>query len=150
MDKIIQTWGAKSYPEPRIQQIWELVRNLAYYELNEVVGDLIASEKFAPMPVDIMTRISKIRSRKEKERVDRFLSNKIGETCTWCDKTGMVVAQHRGKLTTFVFRCVCDFGEFFDYKYEPWRASYLEEYEPDYEKFRKKALPASEDQPKLI
>lgn len=153
MDRIIQTWGPKSYPEQRIQMIWEFCKGLQRWEFKAVVDKLIGSEKYAPMPQDIEKACARARMKNERERVDRFMAERFKEDCVWCRKTGVVHAKHREKKTGFAFRCVCDFAHFFNFKYEPWSIDLETEYEPDYLVFREKEIelkPEDYEQQELI
>ena len=132
--RMVETWGQKAYPRPRVSQIWESVKGMTSWEFSKIVDALIGSSKFAPLLVDIEAASKQVKNKNQHQRRDRFLEQNQDKSCPWCFGEGFVICQRRDDLTDFVFRCNCDFASFFDYKFEPWQISLESIYEPEYER----------------
>lgn len=110
MRRLRNMYGEKNFPPERVKLIAITFQILDDSEFAQVVSDIIAHERYAPMLDGIkkhaerfMKRKYKIQDQKDRAELERRKS--AGNTCSECNDSGFVFAFKKGTKYSFCFRC---------------------------------------------
>lgn len=102
-------YGANKYPEARKEVLWEKFQHLDAKDFKQGVGNLIASEPFAPMLTkfeEAMFEPLRIARAKYRERTIQDLPD-----CNRCQNEGVAIFYKKAAGWSYAFQCTCKRGE---------------------------------------
>lgn len=98
MDRIIECYGDKFYPTPRVEIIYKWASRISAKDFEIVVSKLIAENERPPMP-------SKF---KETYIGLGIVKNNYESNCVYCSGSGFILAED---ITPIAYRCRCAIGD---------------------------------------
>lgn len=122
MDRLKQVYSEKAYPEERVKQIWDKIRNRDERVLAHAVALLIADCVQAPMTTKILEAMSVAQRNYQNFRQNALKSNSGPEIdCLFCYDTGINYVREKDNPVVWV-RCSCDMGlqNKFRYTFPKW------------------------------
>jgi hypothetical protein len=100
MNRLIMTYGEKSYPDERFNAIWEWAKNINEKLFKLTITEVISNHAQAPMKSKIVEAYSFVRTKNPeiKKHVD----------CVYCAGSGFIPDE---KPVPKVYRCRCSIGD---------------------------------------
>ena len=129
VERLIETFGDKNYPGPRVKLLYEIVKELNEIDFRILVDRLILNCKFTPLKKEFETElaiISEYNLKKQKQFESKQIQFKYssdpyadlkgmrvgpGEqvySCMNCKDTGEVFAIRKKTGSEYYFECNCD------------------------------------------
>lgn len=121
MQRLISVYGDRAYPAERVSLLWKECSYLADYEFSDLVSELIGTCGTAPMLGKFRELTEGIRRKHAEKRKSEFEAWAEQQmSCSYCAKTGVVLARKKtdGNLCAFV--CFCEIGSSSNLAYPKW------------------------------
>jgi len=104
--RLIQTFGDKAYPEPRVALLWDKVKFYNGTDFDKFISSCIMDCKFAPIGKEFnefaQEQSKKIDEFKKEERLSRIME---GKTCGYCGDEGLILVTKKEDGSKWAFGC---------------------------------------------
>ncbi len=121
IDRLVDTFGDKHFPEQRILMIWEVVEGLDYNSVIALVDGFIRGSKFAPLPSDFSEAAKDFKRTVRRYSLGEIQPKELAQ-CRDCADSGFIRLERRenaqpwAKWATGSAPCHCGRGKELIYK----------------------------------
>lgn len=133
MQRLERVYGDKNYPQERLDLFWREFKNLDNDIFQEIVNELIATSRMAPMLSELREKKSEV-SKKYDYRIkaarDAFIASL--KDCFKCGKLGYITATKNDSKGIYSFLCDCGIGERLSLKYPKWNYEFDKLFTPHF------------------
>lgn len=134
--RLSKTYNERNYPAERLATIFKAVQSLSPEDWRDIVSELIAESREAPMK----TKILEI-ARPYMERAASAFRDKVAagiekrQNCSWCGNSGFLRTQNKNTKGEEIFRCsYCDAAGLkgLSRRILAWESRFMDRYWPKY------------------
>lgn len=89
IDRLVDTFGDRHFPDQRVQMIWEVVDGLSYQTVIAIVDSFISESKHAPLPVDFKKAVRESGHKARQYALGEIQPKEIAK-CWDCGDSGFI------------------------------------------------------------
>lgn len=110
MGRMYSLFGEKTYPQERLESIWQFCQDLPDHVFRQMVNSFIDDAKSAPLPKEFKSLAASYFAKNRGFNQEPETKPSAQARCWDCGDSGNAFANKKSNGASYVFRCHCRIG----------------------------------------